>query len=97
MKLEKKDKASKLLSEFKKIDEALDSTELVCTKTDRTKYDFNRFLLPLKFIEKKNHNCKITLNKEIDDQNELIKFINNLNNDDNRRRSKKKGKEKKKF
>ena len=55
MKLEKKnDKASKLLSEFKKVDETLDNTELVCTKTDRTKYDFNRFLLPLKFIEKKS-------------------------------------------
>ena len=48
------DKASKLLSEFKKVDETLDNTELVCTKTDRTKYDFNRFLLPLKFIEKKS-------------------------------------------
>ena len=43
------------MSEFRKIDEALDNAELVCTKTDGTKYDFNRFLLPLKFIEK-NHN-----------------------------------------
>ena len=53
--------ANKLLSEFKKIDEALDNTELVCTKTDGTKCDFNRFSLPLKFIEK-IYNCKITLN-----------------------------------
>ena len=43
---------NKLLSEFRKIDETLDNAELVCTKIDGTKYDFNRFLLPLKFIEK---------------------------------------------
>ena len=36
-------------------------------KTDGTKYDFNRFSLPLKFIEK-IHNYKITLNEAIDDQ-----------------------------
>ena len=53
MKLAKKnDEANKLLSEFRKIDEALDNAELVCTKTDGTKYDFNHFLFPLKFIEK---------------------------------------------
>ena len=53
MKLAKKsDEANKLLSEFKKIDETLDNVELVFTKTDRTKCDFNRFSLPLKFIEK---------------------------------------------
>ena len=53
MKLAKKnDKANKLLFEFKKIDETLDNVELVCTKTDGTKYDFNHFSLPLKFIEK---------------------------------------------
>ena len=50
----KNDEANKLLSEFRKIDETLDNAELVCTKTDGTKYDFNRFLLPLKFIEKKS-------------------------------------------
>ena len=42
----------KLLPEFKKIDKRLDKAELVCTKTDRKKYDFNRFSLPLIFIEK---------------------------------------------
>ena len=56
MKLTKKKKnnneANKLLSEFKKINDALDNAELVCTKTDRTKYNFNRFSLPLKFIQK---------------------------------------------
>ena len=58
----KNDEANKLLSEFRKIDETLDNAELVCTKTDGTKYDFNRFLFPLKFIEK-NHNYEITLDE----------------------------------
>ena len=47
----KYDEANKLLSEFKKINKTLDNADLVCTKTDGTKYDFNRFSLPLKFIE----------------------------------------------
>ena len=42
------------MSKFRKIDETLDDAQLVCTKTDGIKYDFNQFLLPLKFIEK-NH------------------------------------------
>ena len=54
----KNDEANKLLSELEKLDNA----ELVCTKTDGTKYDFNRFLFPLKFIEK-IHNYKITLDE----------------------------------
>ena len=58
---------SKLLSEFKKIDETLDNVELVCTKTDGTKYDFNCFSLPLKFIEK-IYNYKITPNEAIEKQ-----------------------------
>ena len=77
--------ADKLLSEFEKIDETLDNAELVCTKTDGTKYDFNCFSLPLKLIEK-THNRKITLNKAIDDQTELKILINNLNNDYNPRK-----------
>ena len=48
----KNEEANKLLSEFKKIDETLANAELVCTKTDGTKYDFNHFSLRLKFIEK---------------------------------------------
>ena len=35
--------ANKILLDIKKIDETLDDAELVCTKTDGTKYDFNRF------------------------------------------------------
>ena len=38
--------------ELKRINDTLDNAELVYTKTDGTKYDFNRFSLPLKFIEK---------------------------------------------
>ena len=86
---------SKLLSEFKKIDETLDNVELVCTKTDGTKYDFNRFFLSLKFIEK-IYNYKVTLNEAIKDQIEFRILINNLNNDYNPK-STKKVKEKKKF
>ena len=54
--------ANKILLDIKKIDETLDDAELVCTKTDGTKYDFNRFLFPLKFIEK-IHNYEITLDE----------------------------------
>ena len=46
--------ANKILLDIKKIDETLDDAELVCTKTDGTIYDFNRFLFPLKFIEKRS-------------------------------------------
>ena len=64
------------------IDEALDDAELVCTKTDRTKYDFNRFLFPLKFIEK-IHNYEITLDQARNDQTKLGILINKLNNNYN--------------
>ena len=80
MKLAKKknnDEANKLLPEFRKIDETLDNVELVCTKTDGTKYDFNRFPLQLKFIEKV-YNYKITLNEAIEDQTKLKILINKL-------------------
>ena len=94
MKLTKKnDEANKLLFEFKKIDEILDNAELVCTKADGTKYDFNRFSLPLKFIEK-IYKYEITLDEAIEKQAELKELINKLNNDYNPR-STKKAKEKK--
>ena len=73
----KNDEANKLLSEFRKIDETLDNAELVCTKTDGTKYDFNRFLFPLKFIEK-IHNYEITLDEARNYQRELTILINKL-------------------
>ena len=73
---------------MKKIDETLDDAELVCTKTDGTKYDFNRFLFPLKFIEK-IHNYEITLNEARNNQTELGTLINKLNNDYNPKNPKK--------
>ena len=58
--------------------ECLIKAELVSTKTDGAKYDFNRFALPLKFIEK-IHNYEITLDEAIEEQRELRKLINKLN------------------
>ena len=78
---------SKLLSEFKKIDETLDNVELVCTKTDGTKYEINPFSHPLKFIEN-IHNYHITLDESIEDQAKLGILINKLN-DYNPRNTKK--------
>ena len=77
------------------IDETLDDAELVCTKTDRTKYDFNRFLFPLKFIEK-IHNYEITLDQARNDQTKLGILINKLNNNYNPK-IQKKVKEKKNY
>ena len=82
MELAKKKKknaeANNSMLEFKKIDKAFENVELVCTKTDGTKYDFNRFSLPLKFIAK-IHNYKITLDEAIKDQTKLEILINKLN------------------
>ena len=52
-KKKKNDEANKLLLEFRKIDETFDNAELVCRKTDGTKYDFNLFSLPLKLLQMK--------------------------------------------
>ena len=53
---------------MKKIDKTLENADLVCAKTDnKTKYDFNRFSLPLKFIEK-IHNYEITLDDKINNK-----------------------------
>ena len=84
----KNDEANKLLSEFRKIDETLDNAELVFTKTDGTKYDFNRFLFPFKFNEK-IHNYEITLDEARNYQIELRILINTLNNGYNPRNLKK--------
>ena len=84
----KNDEANKLLPEFKKINQALDNAELVCTKTGGTKYNFNCFLLPLKFIEK-IHNYEITLGEARNYQTELEILINKLNNDYNSRNPRK--------
>ena len=69
---------NKLVPRFIELDETLEKVDLVCTKTDGTKYDFNRSLLPLKFIAK-IYNYKITLDKAIQDQTKLGVSINKLN------------------
>ena len=61
------------------MDDELDIAELVCTKTDATKYNFNIFALPLKFLEK-IHNHVITLDEAKNDQDKLEKLIITLKN-----------------
>ena len=73
-KKKKKDEGNKLLLAFRKINETLDNAELVCTKTDGTKYDFHRFSLPLKLIEN-IYNHKITPNEAIEKEAELKNLI----------------------
>ena len=47
------EEAKKLMENIKVIDNWLDTAQLICTKTDgKTKYDFNKFTLPLKFATK---------------------------------------------
>ena len=75
----KNQEADKILLDVKKIDTKLDTAELVCTKTDGTKYNFNIFALPLKFIEK-IHNYEITLDEAMDNQEKLEKLIIRLEN-----------------
>ena len=68
------------MSKIKKIDTEVDTTELICTKTDRkTKYDFNIFVSPLKFV-RKIRNYEITLNEAIDGHNKLDNLIIRLEN-----------------
>ena len=73
------EKAKKLMESIKQIDDWLDSTQLICTKTDgKTKYNFNNFTFPLKFASKiYRHN--LMLQEAKDDQQELKILINKLN------------------
>ena len=75
----KNDEPNKILLDVKKIDDELNIAELVCTKTDGTKYNFNIFALPLKFVEK-IHNYEITQDEAMDDQAKLEKLIIRLEN-----------------
>ena len=86
---EKNDEANEILLDIKKIDETLDNAELICTKTDRTKYDFNIFVLPLKFVER-IYNYKITLDEVKEDQDKLEKLIIRLENYSAKKEEKKK-------
>ena len=75
----KNDEANKILLNGKKRDAKIDTEELVCTKTEGTKYDFNRFAFPLKFIEK-TYNYEITLDEAKDNQDKLEKLTIRLEN-----------------
>ena len=75
----KNDEANKILLNVKKRDAKIDTEELVYTKTEGTKYDFNPFAFPLKFIEK-TYNYEITLDEAKDNQDKLEKLIIRLEN-----------------
>ena len=77
--ISKNDEANKLLPEFRRINDKLENPELVCTKTDRAKYDLYRFSLPFKFIEK-IYKYKITPDEAIEKQAKLKEIIKKLNN-----------------
>ena len=73
------------MSEFRKIDDTLDNRG---TRLYKSWWNFNRFSLPLKFIEK-IYNYNITLNEAIEKQAELKELINKLNNVYNQKNPKK--------
>ena len=73
--------AKKLMIDIKEIDDWLDKTQLICTKTDgKTKYDFSKFTLPKKFASR-IYNKDFTLQEVEDDTIKLKILINKLNND----------------
>ena len=74
--ISKNDEANKLLPEFRRTNDTLENAELVCTKTDGTKYDLYRFFLPFKFIEK-IYKYKITPDEAIEKQAKLKELIKN--------------------
>ena len=61
------------------MNDELDTAELVCTKTDGTKYNFNTFAFPLRSIEK-IYDYEITLDEAKDDQDKLEKLMIRLEN-----------------
>ena len=69
---------NKLLSELEKTDKTLDDAELICTKPNGTKCNFNIFAIPLKFTEK-IHNIKITVDKRSREIRKLISRLENYN------------------
>ena len=80
--------------EVKKIDAKLDTAELVCTKTDGTKYNINIFALPLKFVEN-IYNYEITLDEAKNHKVKLKSLIIALNDYKASKENKKKRREKK--
>ena len=80
--------------EVKKIDAKLDTAELVCTKTDGTKYNINIFALPLKFVEN-IYNYEITLDEAKNHKVKSKNLITALNDYKASKENKKKRREKK--
>ena len=79
------EKAKKIMDNIKIIDDWLETTQLICTKTDgKTQHEFNKFTLPLKFTSK-IYQHDLTLQKAEDDQQELKILINKLNKNYNPR------------
>ena len=73
--------AKKLMENIKIIDDWLETAQLICTKTDgKTKYDFNKFTLPLKFATK-IYRHDLTLQEAKGNEQDLEILVNKPNND----------------
>ena len=71
------------MNEIKRIDDWLDTAQLICTNTDgKTKYEFNNFTFSSKFTSKM-YSHDLMLQEAEDDQQELEILINKLNNNYN--------------
>ena len=71
------------MNNIKLTDDWLENAQLICAKTDgKTKYEFNKFIMPLKFTLK-IYRRNLTLQKAEDNQQELKILINKLNNNHN--------------
>ena len=71
------------MENIKVIDDWLETAQLICTKTDgKTKYEFNKFMLSLKFATKIYRHDHM-LQEARDDLQNLKILINKLNNDYN--------------
>ena len=86
------EEGKELMNKIKVIDDWLETAPLICTKTDgKTNYDFSKFTFPLKFASK-IYNYNLTLQKAQDNQQELERLINKLNNNYNPKKKEKKKK-----
>ena len=74
------EKAKKIMDNIKVTDNWLENAQLICTKTDgKTKYNFTKFIFPLKFASK-IYCHDYTLQKVEDDQQKLKILISKLHN-----------------
>ena len=71
------------MDNIKLTDDWLENAQLIGTKTDgKTKYEFNKFIMPLKFVLK-IYRRDLILQKADDNQQELKILINKLNDNYN--------------